>query len=240
MSAKISASLQVGYSSGRIVDWHKADPQKSADAAKKMSKKKRDLFASGALAPWNKGKTKYDDPRIAAMSFGIKENYLENPDASSKRLSPQELLDRVNAVGCFKLTTDPESYRNKYQKLQFVCLKCGSVQVKSLMMLEGSPVCFSCSPRESKAQIEIYNFVKNLAPDAVLSDRTVISPKELDIWVPSARLGIEFNGLFGTLSQFYTTRLITKKNTISACRQTSSCCQFMKTSGGTKETSLNL
>lgn len=64
------------------------------------------------------------------------------------------------------------------------------------MMLEGSPVCFSCSPRESKAQLEIYEFAKSLSPDAVLSDRSVISPKELDVWIPSARLGIEYNGLF--------------------------------------------
>lgn len=196
VSAKISASLLEGHASGKITDWHKTDPQKSLKASEKMSKKKKELFASGVLNPWNKGKTKYDDPRIAAMAFGIKENYAENPDASSKRLSPEEFFERVAAFNKFKLISDHLTYKNKYQKLEFECVTCGARQRKNLMMLENSPVCFSCTPRESKAQIEIYNFVKNIKNDALLSDRSVISPKELDIWIPSVRLGIEYNGLY--------------------------------------------
>ncbi len=196
ISNQISISLKQGYSEGKIVDWHKISPAKAASAAQKMSQTKKQRFASGQIVAWNKGLTKFDDSRVAAMSAGIKENYELNPDASAKRLSAQELLDRVLSIGGFKLLSDPNLYRNKYQKLQFKCNACGSQQIKNLMMLECSPVCFSCSPRESKAQIEIYEFVKLLAPDAILSDRTVISPKELDIWIPSSQLGIEYNGLF--------------------------------------------
>ena len=46
------------------------------------------------------------------------------------------------------------------------------------------------------AQSEIYDFVRSLAPDAVLSDRTVIAPKELDVYVPSRKFAVEYDGLY--------------------------------------------
>jgi hypothetical protein len=196
MSQKISASLKEGYLSGRLKDWHSVDPEKSLIVAQKISQRKKELYSKGILSPWNKGLTKYDDNRVAAMSVGIKENYEENPSSSHRRLTPDQLQERIEATNSFDLVSDPQHYRNKYQKLQVRCRTCNIVQIKNLMMLENSPVCHSCSPKESRAQIEIYEFVKEFASDAVLSDRSVISPKELDIWVPSSKFAIEFNGLF--------------------------------------------
>lgn len=50
----------------------------------------------------------------------------------------------------------------------------------------------------SKAQVEIYDYIKSLIPDqeVILGDRKVISPKELDIYIPHLKLGIEYNGLY--------------------------------------------
>jgi hypothetical protein len=196
VSEKISSSLKQGYASGTIVDWHKLDPFKAGAAAKKASKKKKELYAAGNLIPWNKGMTKYDDPRVAAMSFGIKENYKENPDASARRLTCEEFVERVKKIPTLKLLSDPLAYKNKYQKFEFECIQCGSKQVKSLMMLENCPVCFFCRPKESKGQIEVFDFIKKLASDVVMSDRTEISPKEIDVFVPSKKFGIEYNGLY--------------------------------------------
>lgn len=44
--------------------------------------------------------------------------------------------------------------------------------------------------------LEVYDFIKTLASDAILSDRKLISPREIDILVPSIRLAIEYNGLY--------------------------------------------
>ena len=44
-------------------------------------------------------------------------------------------------------------------------------------------------------ETEIYNFVKTIASDAIQSDRSIISPKELDIVIPSKKVAIEYNGL---------------------------------------------
>ena len=56
--------------------------------------------------------------------------------------------------------------------------------------------CPRCSNKISKAETEVFDFVKSLAPDAVSRDRTIIGPKELDIYIPSLKLGIEYHGLY--------------------------------------------
>ena len=46
----------------------------------------------------------------------------------------------------------------------------------------------------SKLENELYNFVVKLLPDAIQSDRKILSGLELDIVIPSLKLAIEFNG----------------------------------------------
>lgn len=58
----------------------------------------------------------------------------------------------------------------------------------------GCPKCANWGP--SSAENEIFSLVKNLCGDAVQSDRTVLCPKELDIYIPSKKVAIEFNGVY--------------------------------------------
>jgi len=56
------------------------------------------------------------------------------------------------------------------------------------------PKCAHTAP--SHAQIEIFEYVKSLTSGEVaMGDRKQIAPKELDVWVPECRLGIEYDGL---------------------------------------------
>lgn len=56
--------------------------------------------------------------------------------------------------------------------------------------------CLKCSNNgPSRAECDVFDFVKSLCHDAHQSDREIISPKELDIVIPSKRVAIEFNGL---------------------------------------------
>ena len=50
----------------------------------------------------------------------------------------------------------------------------------------------------SRQEIEVYNFIRmNLPGKKILkNDRNVLSGRELDIYIPSLKLAIEFNGLF--------------------------------------------
>lgn len=204
---KTSNTLNEGYVSGRLTDWRKKDPQRAQAAARRSSETKRSKFASGETVPWNLGLTASTCDALSRSSASIKENYATNPDASHRRLRPEEVLAAIEETGKFSLIDDPNCYKNKYQRLQLKCKKCGETQVKNMMMINAGSVCFSCSPKESKGQIEVFNFVKSIAPDALLSDRTLISPKEVDVLVPSARLAIEYNGLY-----WHSTTIISDKN----------------------------
>jgi len=48
----------------------------------------------------------------------------------------------------------------------------------------------------SNGEKEMYDFVKSLDETAINNDRTILKPKELDIFVPSKNIAIEFDGLF--------------------------------------------
>lgn len=48
-----------------------------------------------------------------------------------------------------------------------------------------------------KKQIEVFNYIKSIYDGQILQNtRSTIAPKELDIYIPEKKLGIEFNGLY--------------------------------------------
>lgn len=67
-------------------------------------------------------------------------------------------------------------------------------------MRNGSlPKCSHCFPKLFKTSIaeqEIYEFVKLHAPTAINGVRTVITPQELDIYIPELNLAFEYDGLY--------------------------------------------
>lgn len=48
----------------------------------------------------------------------------------------------------------------------------------------------------SYGEIEVYEFVKSLCPDAKRTNKTILKPKHLDIYVESKKLGIEYNWIY--------------------------------------------
>lgn len=50
--------------------------------------------------------------------------------------------------------------------------------------------------QQSKPELTLFDFVKNLCKDAIHKNRQIIKPYELDIYIPSLKLGIEYNGSY--------------------------------------------
>lgn len=192
MSEKISESLQAKYSSG-YRSWQSGLTKETDDRVLRFAEARNVLIAKGEIQPWNKGLNKETDTRVAAIAVQISK---AKQEYDPRRLTPEELVERVSNFPNFLLLTPPSEYRNKYQRLLFQCTTCGSTQEKTLTMLEATPICFSCHPRDSVGQREVFAFVQSLGVEAIPNDREVISPKELDIWVPSVKVGIEYNGLY--------------------------------------------
>ena len=62
----------------------------------------------------------------------------------------------------------------------------------------GGNSCPKCSHNVSQAESDIADYVKSIIGEdkVITSDRKIISPQELDIYIPSKNIAIEYNGLY--------------------------------------------
>jgi hypothetical protein len=56
--------------------------------------------------------------------------------------------------------------------------------------------CPKCSNRISNLERDLYNHLVSLGLEVIQSDRKVLHGKEIDMYIPSKNIGIEFNGLY--------------------------------------------
>lgn len=56
--------------------------------------------------------------------------------------------------------------------------------------------CPRCANKVSKGEAEMFEFVKSLGFDVDSSNRKLLAPYEIDIYVPEKRVAIEYNGLY--------------------------------------------
>lgn len=130
-----------------------------------------------------------------------KVQYSKNLKAGMWRVEFEKLKKALEA--CHLKFNEGQEYMgwrsDKWNQYWLTCEKCGHVFLKTFH--PGHPMkewCRKCHPRlgHSKGEDELYAFVKSLCPDAIQGDRTVISPRELDVLVLSRNLAFEFNGLY--------------------------------------------
>lgn len=86
-----------------------------------------------------------------------------------------------------------------YEQYQFKCKKCYS-EFEHPVKLAGLefPRCPSCYPRKrSQPEDEFVSFIESIYTGKVIRNtRSVISPMELDVYLPDENLAIEFNGIY--------------------------------------------
>lgn len=78
---------------------------------------------------------------------------------------------------------------------------CGREYVSNISF-RGIRMCPSCSAGTSRGEQNVLKFIEELGLTAVSRDRTVIAPKEVDIWVPDRKLAIEFDGTYWHSAKF--------------------------------------
>jgi len=88
-----------------------------------------------------------------------------------------------------------EEYINNSHKYPFRCKVCKTEFIDNIKWAR-TPQCKVCFPA-SKPQLEIYNFIKSLGiTDVQQNTFSIIENRELDIYIPSKKVAIEFNGLY--------------------------------------------
>ena len=87
------------------------------------------------------------------------------------------------------------NYVNNSIKVCIICPKHGEFWQTPSDHLIGCG-CPKCGVRISKSEDQIIEFIKNISIEELIqSDRTVLKPKELDIYIPSKKIAIEYDGL---------------------------------------------
>jgi len=165
----------------------------------------------GKSEAWNKGKTKKDDKRLmqqSILSRGSRNPFYgkQHTDETKKSISQQKLIteeeynNRINSrKNEFEVLTPYEEYTSRQrQKLEMRCVKCGRKTKRTLSSFEKGCLCKKCHPfTVSRAELEIGDYIENVLGFKIeRNSRSVIPPKELDIFVPERKFAIEFNGLY--------------------------------------------
>lgn len=83
-------------------------------------------------------------------------------------------------------------------KYDFKCKRCGTTNICDI---SGGrpPRCIKCDKSTTTFQSSIAEYIRELLPTAiaiVINDRTSIHPQEIDIFIPSLKIGIEIDGLY--------------------------------------------
>jgi len=109
-----------------------------------------------------------------------------------------------------------DKYLGTHHRHNFKCLTCGEIFNTSWFQIQNDSLsngghgyrCPKCYPRQggkSMGELEIVEFIKELFPEieVIQNDRKKIAPKELDVYIPSLGIAIEFNGIYSHSSIYH-------------------------------------
>lgn len=108
-----------------------------------------------------------------------------------RRYTPEEYASRVPHL------TVVGEYQGVHVYIEHKCNGCGKQRMMrpfTALLAYDCPYCVGHGT--SKGEMLIADYIESLGFDVERNTRRVISPKELDVYVPSAKLAIEFNGSY--------------------------------------------
>lgn len=112
--------------------------------------------------------------------------------ANQHRHTIEYIKEAFESEGYTLLT---KNYIDNRQKLDYIC-PLGHIYKISWGKWKQGQRCPKCYGNISKAEDEIYNLIKRKTPDAIQSDKTTIYPLQLDIYIPSKNIAVEYCGLY--------------------------------------------
>lgn len=117
--------------------------------------------------------------------------------SADKTMSTEEYIEKAKRVHGDKYDYSQTVYNGPYEKIKIICPEHGIFYQSPGNHLCGNG-CKKCSVIESDEEINIYEFIKELLPheEVINGDRKIIKPFELDIYVPSKKIAIEYDGLY--------------------------------------------
>ena len=94
------------------------------------------------------------------------------------------------------------NYVNNWLKVSIECFEHGIFNTKPNNHTNKNSGCPKCGLKYDKSENEVKDFIKSLNINYIENDRCVLDGKELDIYIPSHKLAIEFDGLYWHSNKF--------------------------------------
>lgn len=117
-------------------------------------------------------------------------------------LSIDEFITRSNNIHNNKYDYSLVEYKNSYTDVKIICHKHGEFKQSPHSHLKGHG-CRKCSRTISRGEKELIKYVKSIVNDNVIENtKKIISPREIDCYVPNKKIGIEYCGLYWHSEKF--------------------------------------
>ena len=110
-------------------------------------------------------------------------------------------IDRVREeVSAFNLKLLSTKYTGTHDHLKVKCLKCGNTFNISRTNALAGKGCPRCAKQESKGESEVYEFISSIYSGKIQKRKkfkvSLRKYKEIDIYLPKLKIGIEYNGIY--------------------------------------------
>lgn len=148
---------------------------------------------------WSKGLSSSSNKSLEAASLSLRKTL-----ASKKREVRNKKLNSLDIDHCkekiLQYSSNFELIENSYDtagNIVFVlkCLTCANIQRKNIFGAL-SNTCAVCDPAGAKPHIEIYRHARSIDADTVISCDSIIPPDDVDMFMPSSMLAIDYNRLY--------------------------------------------
>lgn len=132
----------------------------------------------------------------------------------------EKFIKKANKKHNFKYDYSNVQYSGTHNAVRIICKKHGEFLQKPCAHLHGSG-CPTCGIFDSKGEKYIENILSSVKVPCLKNTRKIITPWEIDIYIPSLKVGVEFNGIYyhseknGGKNEFYhinKTELCEQKN----------------------------
>lgn len=125
---------------------------------------------------------------------GCKKCYLIKRGDDS-RLTIEDVVIKFKEIHGDKYDYSKVEYSSYKSNITIICPIHGEFEQLVESHLHGGN-CTKCNSTLSKGQYDLQVFIKSLAVEFIENNRKILDGKELDIYIPSHNIAIEYNGLY--------------------------------------------
>ena len=172
----------------------------------KIKKKKTSILNYGVDHHMKNENVKNKIKNTCIERYGV-DNPLKNHNIYVKTFEKRNkyfYLKLLKILEYLNLELLDENYINNLYDHKWKCLKCGNVFIHKWDYIQQGYRCQICNKNINKSEKEklLYEFIQSLNLKVYNNNRKIIKPYELDIYISSKKLAIEFDGLYWHSEKF--------------------------------------